>query len=143
MERLTDRTEKGHAYLVNVKPDEQEVDSPYKNTLQCILDCFERLAAYEDTTLEPVAVERLIRELIKLACESIEREKMLAKLEAESAALAQAMEDKRLVKVVRCGECRYRKLAKVNCKGYTICPASRMEITDDDYCSYGERRERE
>ena len=46
--RLTARTENGCAYLVNVKPDEQEVDSPYKNTLQCILDCFERLAAYED-----------------------------------------------------------------------------------------------
>ena len=45
------------------------------------------------------------------------------------------------VQVVRCGECRYRELAKVNCKGYTICPASGMEITDDDYCSYGERQE--
>jgi hypothetical protein len=43
--------------------------------------------------------------------------------------------------VVRCGECRYRELAKVNCKGYTICPASGMEITDDDFCSYGERKE--
>lgn len=53
MKRLTARTETGHAYLVNVKPDEQEVDSPHKNTLQCILDCFERLAAYEDTGLEP------------------------------------------------------------------------------------------
>ncbi len=48
MSRLTARTETGHAYLVNVKPDEQEVDSPHKNTLQCILDCFERLAQYED-----------------------------------------------------------------------------------------------
>jgi hypothetical protein len=48
MKRLTARTKNGHAYLVNVKPDEQEVDSPYKNTLQCILDCFERLAQYED-----------------------------------------------------------------------------------------------
>jgi len=48
MERLTARTEHGRAYLVNVKPDEQEVESPYKNTLQCILDCFERLARYED-----------------------------------------------------------------------------------------------
>lgn len=48
MERLTARTKNGHAYLVFVKPDEQEVDSPYKNTLQCILDCFERLAQYED-----------------------------------------------------------------------------------------------
>ena len=44
------------------------------------------------------------------------------------------------VQVVRCRECRYRELAKVNCKGYVICPASGMEITDDDYCSYGERR---
>ena len=48
MDRLTARTKNGHAYLVNVKPDEQEVDSPHKNTLQCILDCFERLAQYED-----------------------------------------------------------------------------------------------
>lgn len=48
MSRLTARTETGHAYLVNVKLDEQEVDSPHKNTLQCILDCFERLARYED-----------------------------------------------------------------------------------------------
>ena len=53
MNRLTARTKNGHAYLVNVKPDEQEVNSPHKNTLQCILDCFERLAAYEDTGLEP------------------------------------------------------------------------------------------
>lgn len=44
--------------------------------------------------------------------------------------------------LVRCVECRYRELSKLNCKGYTICPASGMEITDDDYCSYGERREK-
>ena len=44
------------------------------------------------------------------------------------------------VQVVRCVDCKYRELAKVNCKGYTICPASGMEITDDDYCSYGERK---
>lgn len=56
MERLTARTEKGLAYLVNVKPDEQVVESPYKNTLQCILDCFDRLAAYEDTGLTPEEV---------------------------------------------------------------------------------------
>lgn len=61
MERLTARTEKGLAYLVNVKPDEQEVESPYKNTLQCILDCFERLAAYEDIT-EGITIGR-IREI--------------------------------------------------------------------------------
>ena len=43
------------------------------------------------------------------------------------------------VPVVRCRECRYRQKAKVNRKGFLICPASGMEITDDDYCSYGER----
>lgn len=44
------------------------------------------------------------------------------------------------VPVVRCRECEYAKNAKVNKKGYRICPASHMEIVDDDYCSYGERR---
>ena len=45
------------------------------------------------------------------------------------------------VPVVRCRECKYAKNAKVNKKGYRICPASHMEIVDDDYCSYGEREE--
>lgn len=45
------------------------------------------------------------------------------------------------VPVVRCRECKYAKKAKVNKKGFRICPASHMEIVDDDYCSYGEREE--
>ena len=52
MSRLTARTETGHAYLVNVK-----------NTLQCILDCFERLAQYEDATEEhagSIAVRKFV-----------------------------------------------------------------------------------
>jgi hypothetical protein len=52
MDRLTARNEAGFAYLVNVKPNEQEVDSPHKNTLKCILNCFERLAQYEDAEQE-------------------------------------------------------------------------------------------
>ena len=47
-ERLTNRTHDGHAYLVNVKDDEQEVECKSENTAQCILDSWERLAAYED-----------------------------------------------------------------------------------------------
>ena len=47
------------------------------------------------------------------------------------------------VEVVFCKDCIYQKDAKVNCKGFIICPVSNMEITDDDYCSYGERRESE
>lgn len=43
--------------------------------------------------------------------------------------------------VVRCGECEYRKDARVNEKGFLICPASGMEITDNEYCSFGGREE--
>ena len=46
------------------------------------------------------------------------------------------------VAVVRCRECKYAKNAKVNKKGFRICPASHMEIVDDDFCSYGERKEK-
>lgn len=44
------------------------------------------------------------------------------------------------VPVVRCRDCVYAQSAKINKKGFLICPASRMEITDDDFCSYGERK---
>ena len=45
------------------------------------------------------------------------------------------------VPVVRCKDCFYHDYAKANEKGFLICPASGMEITDYDYCSYGERKE--
>lgn len=51
-----------------------------------------------------------------------------------------SMEATDAVPVVRCKDCEYGKDAKVNKKGYRICPASHMEITDDDFCSYGERK---
>ena len=41
---------------------------------------------------------------------------------------------------VLCKDCLYWDEAKVNEKGFLICPASGMEITDNDFCSYGERR---
>lgn len=37
-----------------------------------------------------------------------------------------------------CKTCEYKKRAYVNEKGFLICPASGMEITDDDFCSYYE-----
>ena len=40
--------------------------------------------------------------------------------------------------LVRCKECRYRA-GKINAKGFEVCEASGMDITDDDFCSYGER----
>ena len=59
MERLTNRTHDGHAYLVNVKDDEQEVECKSENTAQCILDSWERLADYEDTGLMPEEIVAL------------------------------------------------------------------------------------
>lgn len=65
MDRLTARIENGLAYLVKVKDDEQVVESPFKNTLRCILDSFERLAQYEDSGLSPDEVKNLYRQLTK------------------------------------------------------------------------------
>ena len=45
-----------------------------------------------------------------------------------------------VVPVVRCKNCRYYQDAKVNGKGFLICPASGMEITETDYCSYSRRK---
>ena len=59
MERLTARTHDGHAYLANVKDDEQEVECRSRNTAQCIMDSWERLAAYEDTGLSPADIATL------------------------------------------------------------------------------------
>ena len=44
------------------------------------------------------------------------------------------------VPVVRCRECVYWDEAKVNRKGFLICPVSTMEIAEDVFCFYGERR---
>ena len=44
------------------------------------------------------------------------------------------------VPVVRCKDCVYKASAEV-IDGFLICPASGMEICDDDFCSYGEREE--
>ena len=63
MERLTKRAQSGDAYLANVKDDEQEVDCKSRNTAQCTMDSWERLAAYEDTGLSPADIANLRNEL--------------------------------------------------------------------------------
>lgn len=45
------------------------------------------------------------------------------------------------VVVTRCKDCEHKERAVVNEKGFLICPASGMEITPYDFCSYGERKE--
>lgn len=79
MERLTARNAKGMAYLVNVKPNEQEVDSPHPNTLRCILDSFNHLAEYEDIGLTPDQATQMqkdnteLKELLRLAVEELNK----------------------------------------------------------------------
>lgn len=53
MDRLTKLYNAGRYGLVKVKDDEQDVDSPYPNTLRAILESFQALGAYEDTGLAP------------------------------------------------------------------------------------------
>lgn len=48
-----------------------------------------------------------------------------------------------VAEVVRCKDCQYYQDAKTNKKGFLICPASGMEITETDYCSYGVRMDKE
>lgn len=43
--------------------------------------------------------------------------------------------------VVRCKDCKYLVNATVNDNGFLICEISDMEITPDDFCSYGERKD--
>ena len=45
------------------------------------------------------------------------------------------------VPVVRCKDCVHWREAVTNDKGFLICPDSGMEITESDFCSYGERKE--
>ena len=44
-----------------------------------------------------------------------------------------------VAEVVRCKDCQYYQDAKINKKGFLICPASGMGISETDYCSYGTR----
>lgn len=45
------------------------------------------------------------------------------------------------VLVVRCKDCVYWPKGQISDNGFFVCTASGMEITKDDYCSYGERKE--
>lgn len=43
------------------------------------------------------------------------------------------------VRVVRCKDCVHFEDAKVNAKGFLICPNTGMDIWDACYCAHGER----
>lgn len=43
--------------------------------------------------------------------------------------------------VIKCKDCIYNK-GEVNKKGFIICSANGMDITDYDYCSWGEKMDK-
>ena len=45
------------------------------------------------------------------------------------------------VEIVYCKDCEHLVNTTINANGFLICDISDMEITPDDFCSYGERRE--
>jgi len=87
MDRLTVQNEDGDVMLtvVGVCPNSEE-EKPIR-----------KLFAYEDTDLTPEGVVNLQKEVARLARESIEREKALARLEAEVQVWADAERDGQLV----------------------------------------------
>lgn len=58
MERLT-KNFKGAYGLVKVKDNEQEIESPYRNTLQACFESWQQLGRYEDTGLTPDEIAAL------------------------------------------------------------------------------------
>ncbi len=68
---------------------------------------------------------------------AVDAEKVFEQMGLVKEAMDMAHAD--LVPVVRCRDCAYWPKAKVNKKGFLICPASGMEIMANDFCSYGER----
>lgn len=62
MDRLTSKYRGGYG-LVKVKNDEQEIESPYPNTLRACFESWQRLGAYEDTGLMPDEIAAMQAEL--------------------------------------------------------------------------------
>ncbi|MDD3029855.1 MAG: hypothetical protein PHS57_06220 [Alphaproteobacteria bacterium] len=58
MDRLTKKYAGGYG-LVKVRDNEQDLESPYPNTLRACFESWQRLAAYEDTGLMPEDIMRL------------------------------------------------------------------------------------
>ncbi len=69
MDRLTARSPQNNmAYLVKVKKNEQDVESPHPDTLRCIIESFERLAEYEDAGLRPNDI-KVFQQALDKSCE--------------------------------------------------------------------------
>lgn len=90
---------------------------------------YDLLAEYEDTGLTPNEIE----EINKIWNEDIFT---CREVRAELDLYRKAKVEGRLVEVVRCGECKYRDSKDGYCEVVHTCC-----FGDDDFCSYGKRRE--
>lgn len=85
MDRLT-KNFNGAFGLVKVKDNEQEIESPYRNTLQACFESWQRLGQYEDTGLTPEEIAALRAELdaLKIELQDAQRYIYGAALEGET-----------------------------------------------------------
>lgn len=82
--------------------------------------------------LESAVQDRAAMKVMRKRCE-----KTIAELRAELARTKKELEESRADSPIwRCKDCASKEKAAVNAKGFLVCPASGMEITDDDFCSY-------
>ncbi len=143
MDRLTARSNQGLAYLVNVKPDEQVVESQYPNTLRCIMEAFKRLAAYEDTGLTPEDIDNLRADNAAMQQEWQDAHDELKCLRADLARVtaerdAAVAEMKRIVDAVReehcdetcCFACKYDCDTSITDTGDYACECPGFERDD-------------
>ena len=93
-------------------------------------DLISRSALLEAFGEEPIVWDGRDREDVQMHNDWLDYTKLVKEAPAVDA-----------VEVVRCKDCVYWPKAKVNRKGFLICPASGMEIKATDFCSYGERKE--
>lgn len=91
--------------------------------------------------IERVAIHELVNGLPKYQMFNYDRTKSLIGINPDDVDFGvDKMPAADVVEVTFCKDCRYYQDAKVNEKGFLICPASGMEITEMDYCSYGQRK---
>jgi len=115
----------------------EQINKHFTNCIQLNMRCHEylELEAYRATGLTTEQCAELAKEVIRLAQESVEREKTLAKLEAEVADLA---------KICWCNDCKHYEYVEDE-GGSTCCCSESPWWGDyplsDCSCSYCERRE--
>ena len=98
-------------------------------------DICARLAAYEDTGLEPEDLNRVLNEGVII--------KLVARFLGVAPELLRELAEGKAVPVVRCRECKHRGWVQEPCHGKTVnyCRRRDMVVRKDDFCSHGEKKD--